>query len=129
MILPITDFEITTQFVSDNFSYIKLYINKSNFITIPFQTSSIQKEITDKLIAFITQQKDVVINLSSSSSHDSRLFQIKKDYFLIDFLYRESSSPSLTQETYLICENNSIFRNAIRKFINDSYYFTKPGQS
>jgi hypothetical protein len=119
MILPITDFEITTQFVSDNFSYIKLYINKSNFITIPFQTSSIQKEITDKLIAFITQQKDVVINLSSSFSHDSRLFQIKKDYFLIDFLYRESSSPSLTQETYLICENNSIFRNAIRKFIND----------
>ena len=116
MIIPITDFEITTQFAGDNFSYIKLYINKSNFITIPFQTSSIQNEITDKLIAFITQHKDVVINLSSSGN--SRLFQIKKDYFLIDFLYRESSS--LTQETYLICENNSIFRNAIRKFINNN---------
>lgn len=124
MIIPITDFEITTQFAGDNFSYIKLYINKSNFITIPFQTSSIQNEITDKLIAFITQHKDVVINLSSSSN--SRLFQIKKDYFLIDFLYRESSS--LTQETYLICENNSIFRNAIRKFINDNSYFTTPGR-
>ena len=128
MILTITDFEITSQNAGDNFSYIKLYINKSNFITIPFQTSSIQSEITDKLITFITQHKDVVINLSSPNpSNNSRLFQIKKDYFLLDFIYRESSSPLLAQETYLIGENNNVFRNAIRKFINDSY-FTTPGQ-
>lgn len=128
MILTITDFEITSQNAGDNFSYIKLYINKSNFITIPFQTSSIQSEITDKLITFITQHKDVVINLSSPNpSNNSRLFQIKKDYFLLDFIYRESLSPLLAQETYLIGENNTIFRNAIRKFINDSY-FTTPGQ-
>ena len=43
MIIPITDFEITTQFAGDNFSYIKLYINKNTGNFIKGEVISIQQ--------------------------------------------------------------------------------------
>ena len=45
--------------------------------------------------------------------------QIKKEYILFNIIKNYEGNIPLIQETYLIFENNSIFRNAIRKFIND----------
>ena len=112
MILSISDFEITCEKNEGNdFCCLKFVFNKSQFITVPFQASYVQKEIVDKLKLFIDHQKDIVINLSSS-----RIWQIKKEYFLFDLVYE--GDGGFHQETYLICENNSIFRNGVRQFLN-----------
>jgi hypothetical protein len=68
--------------------------------------------------------KEVVVNLKLNddcSYKESKLLQIKKEYILFDIIkHYQDDSDSVIQETYLIFENNSIFRNAIRKFINDN---------
>jgi len=112
MILSISDFEITCEKKND-FCCLKFVFNKSQFITVPFDVSRLQNEIIDKLKLFIDHQKEIVINLSSDSS--SRIWQIKKEYFLFDLVYE--GDGGYHQETYLIGENNSIFRNGVRQFL------------
>jgi hypothetical protein len=115
----ITNFEITKISVTHDIVYLKFYINNSNFITFPFYTKNIQTEIIDKFIKVLTG-KDVVINLNlDSDESSSKLLQIKKEYILFDIIKNYEGNTPLIQETYLIFENNSIFRNGIRKFIND----------
>jgi len=115
----ITNFEITKISVTHDIVYLKFYINNSNFITFPFYTKNIQTEIIDKFIKVLTG-KDVVINLNlDSDESSSKLLQIKKEYILFDIIKNYEENTPLIQETYLIFENNSIFRNGIRKFIND----------
>jgi len=117
--ISITNFEITKISVSDSIVYLKFYINNSNFLSFPFYTKNIQTEIIDKFIKVLTG-KDVVINLKlDDDSTESKLLQIKKEYILFDIIKNYEENTPFIQETYLIFENNSIFRNAIRKFIND----------
>jgi len=117
--ISITNFEITKVSVTDDIAYLKFYINNSNFITFPFYTKNIQTEIIDKFIKVFTG-KDVVINLNlDSDESSSKLLQIKKEYILFDIIKNYEGNKPLIQETYLLFENNSIFRNGIRKFIND----------
>jgi len=112
--IPITDFEILKVSLSTDMIYLKFYINKSNFITFPFYIKNIENEIIEKFKKVLIG-KDVVINLNFTED-ESKLLQIKKEYILFDIIKHYNNSS--IQETYLIFENNTIFRNAIRKFIN-----------
>jgi hypothetical protein len=115
--ISITDFEILNVKSIDDMIYLKFYINKSNFFTFPFYVKNIENEIIEKFNKVLIG-KEVVINLNLEiSENESKLLQIKKDYILFDIIKRYDNSS--IQETYLIFENNSIFRNAIRKFIID----------
>jgi hypothetical protein len=115
--ISITDFEILSTPISDETIYLKFYINKSNFITFPFYIKNIETEIIEKFNK-ILNGKEVVINLKlEDSENENKLLQVKKEYILFDIIKRYEQS--IIQETYLIFENNSIFRNAIRKFIID----------
>ena len=117
--ISITNFEIKKIYATDGVIYLKFNINNSNFITFPFYIKNIQTEIIDKFIKVLTG-KDVVINLKlEEDSTESKLLQIKKEYILFNIIKNYEGNIPLIQETYLIFENNSIFRNAIRKFIND----------
>ncbi len=117
--ISITNFEIKKIYATDGVVYLKFYINNSNFITFPFYIKNIQTEIIDKFIKVLTG-KDVVINLKlDEDSTESKLLQIKKEYILFNIIKNYEGNIPLIQETYLVFENNSIFRNAIRKFIND----------
>jgi hypothetical protein len=121
--IPITCFEIKKVLVTPKITYLKFYINNSNFITFPFISENIQEEIIVKFQK-VLEGKEVVINLKLNddcSYKESKLLQIKKEYILFDIIkHYQDDSDSVIQETYLIFENNSIFRNAIRKFINDN---------
>ena len=115
--IPITDFEILSVKLIDDMIYLKFYINKTNFITFPFFTKNIENEIIEKFNKVLIG-KDIVIDLNLEiSENESKLLQIKKEYILFDIIKRYDKSS--IQETYMIFENNSIFRNAIRKFITD----------
>ena len=119
--IPITSFEITKISVTSKIVYLKFYINNSNFITFPFISENIQTEIIDKFKK-VLEGKDTVINLKLNDDEykESKLLQIKKEYILFDIIKnQQEGSNSFIQETYLIFENNSIFRNAVRKFINE----------
>ena len=106
--ITITDFEILNVKSIDDMIYLKFYINKSNFITFPFYIKNIENEIIEKFNKVLIG-KDVVINLNLEiSENESKLLQIKKDYILFDIIKRYDNSS--IQETYLIFENNSIFR-------------------
>jgi hypothetical protein len=97
--------------------YLKFYINKSNFITFPFYIKNIENEIIEKFNKVLIG-KDVVIDLNLEiSENESKLLQIKKEYILFDMIKRYDNS--IIQETYMMFENNSIFRNAVRKFISE----------
>ena len=121
MILNINDFEITcVRNDNSDFCSLKFVLNQSQFITVPFRVSNLQKEVIDKLKLFIDHQKEIVIDLGGGG----RLWQIKKEYFLFDFIY-EGEGEGFYQETYLICENNSIFRNGVRQFLGNFWYMAK----
>ena len=121
--IPITNFEITKVFSTSKIVYLKFYINNSNFITFPYISENIQEEIIEKFQK-VLEGKEVVVDLKLNddcSYKESKLLQIKKEYLLFDIIKDyQDDSVSVIQETYLIFENNSIFRNAIRKFINDN---------
>ena len=113
--ISIKDFEISSTAISDETIYLKFYINKSNFITFPFYVKNIKTEIIDKFNK-ILNGKEVVINLNLEDlENENKLLQVKKEYILFDIIKRYEQS--IIQETYLIFENNTIFRNAIRKFL------------
>lgn len=113
--MNITDFEITCEKKGEeDFCSLKFVLNKSQFITVPFRVINLQKEVVDKLKLFIDQQKEIVIDLGGG-----KLWQIKKEYFLFDFICE--GEGGFHQETYLICENNSIFRNGVRQFLGSSF--------
>ena len=63
MILNINDFEITCVRKGGDFCSLKFVLNKSQFITVPFRVSNLQKEVIDKLKLFIDHQKEIVILL------------------------------------------------------------------
>ena len=122
--IPITDFEILNVKSINDMIYLKFYINKSNFITFPFFIKNIENEIIEKFNKVLIG-KDVVIDLNLEiSENESKLLQIKKEYILFDIIKRYDKSS--IQETYMIFENNSIFRNAIRKFISDYFQHQIP---
>jgi hypothetical protein len=111
--ISIQDFEIRkTPALKDDVINLEFYINQSNFITFPFYIKNIENEITDKFKQVLAG-KEVVINLSLDSG-SSKLFQITKSYSLINVLRKDEG---LSEEIYLKLENNSIFRNALRQFI------------
>ena len=115
--IHITDFEILNVKSIDDMIYLKFYINKTNFITFPFYIKNIENEIIEKFNRVLIG-KDVVIDLNLEiSENESKLLQIKKEYILFDIIKRYDNS--IIQETYMIFENNSIFRNAVRKFISE----------
>ena len=123
--MRITDFEILNVKSIDDMIYLKFYINKSNFITFPFYTKNIENEIIEKFNRVLIG-KDVVIDLNLEiSENESKLLQIKKEYILFDMIKRYDNS--IIQETYMMFENNSIFRNAVRKFISEYQNSTSIG--
>ena len=104
--------------------YLQFFINQSNFLSFPFYINNIENEIIDKFKKVLLG-KEVVMNLSleQTGEDESNILQIKKEYILFDIMKRtgDTASPqALRQETYLILENNSIVRNAIRQFINNT---------
>ena len=115
--LPITNFEIRRTPVPNHSDiiYIQFFINQSNFISFPFYLKNIQSEIIDKFNKVLVG-KDVVIDLrlDQNTQDESKLLQIKKEFTLFNGIKK---NETFNQETYLIMENNSIFRNAIRQFL------------
>ena len=110
----ISDFEILCTKTNYDSVYIKFFINKNNFITFPFYIKNINNEVIQKFNK-VLNGKEVVIDLNLEMSEtESKLLQIKKEYILFDII---KNYDSFIQETYLIFENNTIFRNALRKFI------------
>ena len=78
MILNINDFEITCVRKGGDFCSLKFVLNKSQFITVPFRVSNLQKEVIDKLKLFIDHQKEIVIeDFTSEQCHLSELLCTK----------------------------------------------------
>jgi hypothetical protein len=115
--IKVVDFEIRKVLVENQSDIINLeiYINESNFFVFPFYIRKMEEEIEDKLKK-VLEGKDVVINLSlDDSDRSSKLFQITKEYSLINIVNR--NEKDYKEEIYLKAENNTIFRNGIRKFL------------
>ena len=112
--ISITNFEIRRVPVPNNSEiiYLQFFINQSNFLSFPFYLKNIQTEIIEKFNKVILG-KEVVINLSLEQD-ESKILQVKKEYTLLNIIKKD---VTFNQETYLIMENNSIFRNAIRQFL------------
>lgn len=115
--ISITNFEIRRVPVPNNSEiiYLQFFINQSNFLSFPFYLKNIQTEIIEKFNKILLG-KEVVINLSleQSTEDESKILQVKKEYTLFNIIKKD---VTFNQETYLIMENNSIFRNAIRQFL------------
>lgn len=115
--ISITNFEIRRVPVPNHSDiiYLEFFINQSNFLTFPFYLKNIEAEIIEKFQKVLLG-KEVVINLSleQPTENESKILQIKKEYILFDIITRNGV---LSQETYFIMENNSIFRNALRQFL------------
>jgi hypothetical protein len=115
--ISITNFEIRRVPVPNNSEiiYLQFFINQSNFLSFPFDLKNIQFEIIEKFNKVLLG-KEVVINLSMGqpTGDESKILQIKKEYTLFNIIKKDGA---FNQETYLIMENNSIFRNAIRQFL------------
>jgi|688.fasta_scaffold1255326_1 hypothetical protein len=116
--IKVVDFEIRKVPLENQSDIINLeiYINESNFFVFPFYIRKMEEEIEDKLKK-VLEGKDVVINLSldDDSDRSSKLFQITKEYSLINIVNR--NEKDYREEIYLKAENNTIFRNGIRKFL------------
>jgi hypothetical protein len=117
--IKVVDFEIRKVPLENQSDIINLeiYINESNFFVFPVYIRKMEEEIEDKLKK-VLEGKDVVIDLSldDDSDRSSKLFQITKEYSLINIINR--NEKDYREEIYLKAENNTIFRNGIRKFIN-----------
>ena len=112
--ISIINFEIRRVPVPNNSEiiYLQFFINQSNFLSFPFDLKNIQTEIIEKFNKILLG-KEVVINLSLEQD-ESKILQVKKEYTLFNIIKKD---VIFNQETYLIMENNSIFRNAIRQFL------------
>jgi len=126
--ISIQNFEIRRVPVSNrsDIIYLQFFINQSNFLSFPFFIKNIENEIMEKFKKVLLG-KDVVINLNleeTSEIDESNILQIKKEYILFDIIKKTgdntAAAQALRQETYLILENNSTVRNAIRQFINNN---------
>jgi len=124
--ISIQNFEIRRVPVSNrsDIIYLQFFINQSNFLSFPFFIKNIENEIMEKFKKVLLG-KEVVINLNleqTSEIDESNILQIKKEYILFDIMKKtgDTAAQALRQETYLILENNSTVRNAIRQFINNN---------
>jgi hypothetical protein len=127
--ISIQNFEIRRVPVSNrsDIIYLQFFINQSNFLSFPFFIKNIENEIMEKFKKVLLG-KEVVINLNleqTSEIDESNILQIKKEYILFDIMKKTGDNntaveQALRQETYLILENNSTLRNAIRQFINNN---------
>jgi len=126
--ISIQNFEIRRVPVSNrsDIIYLQFFINQSNFLSFPFFIKNIENEIMEKFKKVLLG-KEVIINLNleqTSEIDESNILQIKKEYILFDIMKKTddntAAAQALRQETYLILENNSTVRNAIRQFINNN---------
>jgi len=126
--ISIQNFEIRRVPVSNrsDIIYLQFFINQSNFLSFPFFIKNIENEIIEKFKKVLLG-KEVVINLNleqTSEIDESNILQIKKEYILFDIMKKtgdnNTAAQAFRQETYLILENNSTVRNAIRQFINNN---------
>lgn len=127
--ISIQNFEIRRVPVSNrsDIIYLQFFINQSNFLSFPFYINNIENEIIEKFKKVLLGKEVVMnLNLQQTGEDGSNILQIKKEYILFDVMKRTGDTATaeavqaLRQETYLILENNSIVRNAIRQFINNN---------
>lgn len=115
---PIKNIIIRTRNYSDSKEFITLefFINQSNFLTFPIQLSNLQTEVKNKF-SKILKGKNVAINLSINENINS-ILQIDNEFIIFNSVIEISNS--IHQEYYLKFENNSIFRNEIRNFLDNN---------
>lgn len=116
----IKDFEVLVTPYSERTDVISLQfrINERNFINFPCYVKDIENEVIDKFRKAI-DGKSTTINLSFEDKYYA-LLEINKNEFIFNTLKSipQDNQLPLTQEFYQVFDNNTVFRNALRNFIN-----------
>ena len=90
----------------------------NNFINFPYYVKDIETEIIDKFRKAV-EGKSTTINLSFDNKYYA-LLEINKHNFIFSILNsipQDNRLLPLTQEFYQVFDNNTIFRNALRKIV------------
>jgi len=117
--MEIKDFEVLLIPYSERTDVISLQfrINGRNFINFPYYVKDIETEIIDKFRKAV-EGKSTTINLSFDDKYYA-LLEINKHNFIFSILNSipQDNRLPLTQEFYQVFDNNTIFRNALRKIV------------
>ena len=116
--LPIKNITIQTKnyFDSKEFIDLEFFINQNIFLVFPIKLSILQSEIKDKFEK-ILKGKNITINLLTNENIDS-ILKIDNEFVIFNSLIE--ISDGISQEYYLKFDNNSIFRNEIRNFLDNN---------
>jgi len=119
--LPISHFEINISDCKNEVCEITFKINNSNFFMFPYYKKNIKSEIIDKFLKII-DGKEITISLSFDlhlQNRQSNILQFNNECIVYNTVqsYENGDNLPSVQETYFVFENNSIVRNALRKFV------------
>jgi hypothetical protein len=114
-LIPIKEIKIKiSNYLQDNYiSSLDIFINNTSFLTFPIYNKNINDII--KKFENILLGKDVFLDLTMSEDI-SNIIKIDKESILFNTI---KSINKIHQESYLKFENNNIFRNEIRNFIDN----------
>ena len=118
--MEIKDFEVLLIPYSERTDVISLQfrIYGRNFINFTYYVKDIETEIIDKFRKAV-EGKSTTINLSFDNKYYA-LLEINKHNFIFSILNsipQDNRLLPLTQEFYQVFDNNTIFRNALRKIV------------
>lgn len=121
--LPINHFEVNISDSKNEVCEITFKINNSNFFMFPYYRKNIKSEIIDKFLKII-DGKEITISLSfdlNLQNRQSNILQFNKECIVYNTVqsYENGDNLPSIQETYFVFENNSVVRNALRKFVYD----------
>lgn len=121
--LPINHFEVNISDCKNEVCEITFKINNSNFFMFPYYKKNIESEIIDKFLKII-DGKEITISLSFDlhlQNRQSNILQFNNECIVYNTVqsYENGDNLPSIQETYFVFENNSIVRNALRKFVYD----------
>jgi hypothetical protein len=116
--LPIKNIIIQTKnyFDSKEFITLEFFINQNNVLTFPIHLSNLQSEVKNKFKE-ILKGKSTAINLSINENINS-ILKIDNEFIIFNSVIEINNE--MHQEYYLKFENNSIFRNEIRNFLDNN---------
>lgn len=119
--MEIKDFEVLLIPYSERTDVVSLQfkINGRNFINFPYYVKDIETEIIDKFRKAI-EGKSTTINLSFDDKYYA-LLQINKHDIIFNILNSIPQGDNrlpLTQESYHVFDNNTVFRNALRNLVS-----------
>lgn len=117
----IKNFEVILHPYVDKTNIISLQflINNRNFISFPYYVEKMEIEVIEKFRKAING-KETTIDLRLNNEYYA-LLQIKRDCFIFDIINSMSQPDNclpVTQESFQVFENNTVFRNALRNFIS-----------